>query len=92
MKFQAQPATHADLDVIAAVVVDAHVDDSVFTKLMPGTPREGLVKWYADAFRKVWDEQRWIQYYKVVEIETGYVRLCLCFFFLPVHHHILFSG
>jgi hypothetical protein len=75
MAFQAEAANYSDLDSIAEIMVDAHVSDNVFVKLMPGVSQKTLVKWYADAFRKVWDEQKWVKYYKVVELETGYVYL-----------------
>jgi hypothetical protein len=37
-------------------------------------PHELRVTWYADAFRKTWEE-KWIRYYKVVELQTRYASL-----------------
>ena len=68
MVFQIQPATYSDLDAIADVLVKAHAIDRLFEQLMPRAPHDLRVKWYANAFRKTWEE-KWMRFYKVVDSE-----------------------
>jgi hypothetical protein len=76
MPFQVEPASYADLDILADVLVRAHVNDKLFQQLFPRVPHEVQVTWYADAFRKTWE--KWMRYYKVVEVETRFVSF-LCY-------------
>ncbi len=70
MAFQVLPASYADLDTLADVMVSAHVKDELVTKMMGDVPHQEHVKWYADAFRKVWEEETWAHYFKVVETKS----------------------
>lgn len=74
MPFQIKPASYPDLDALADVLVKAHVNDALFQELFLKVPHEVRVTWYADAFRKTWEE-KWMRYYKVVELETRYASL-----------------
>jgi hypothetical protein len=67
MPFQVLPASYSDLDALADVMISAHVEDELVTKMMENVPHGVHVKWYADAFRKVWEEESWAHYFKVVE-------------------------
>lgn len=69
MAFQIKEASHSDLDTLADVLVEAHVNDRLFQQLFLKVPQEARVTWYADAFRKAW-EAKWMRYYNVVELET----------------------
>jgi hypothetical protein len=71
MVFQIQAATYSDLNDLADVLVKAHSIDRLFEQLMPRVPYDAQVKWYADAFRKTWEE-KWVRYYKAVDSETKY--------------------
>jgi hypothetical protein len=73
MPFQVQPASYSDLDALADVMVSAHVEDELVTKMMENVPHEVHVKWYADAFRKVWEGETWAHYFKVVEEQSRQV-------------------
>jgi hypothetical protein len=77
MPFRVEPASYADLDILADVLVKAHVNDKLFQQLFPRVPHGMRVTWYADAFRKTW-EKKWIRYYKVVDVETRSVSF-LCY-------------
>lgn len=68
MAFQVQPATYADLDALADVIVAAHVKDEIVPMMMGKVPHEEQVKWYADALRKTWKEDQGARYYKATEI------------------------
>jgi hypothetical protein len=70
MAFQVQPALYSDIDELADVIVSAHVNDELVTEMMGAVPREIHVKWYADAFRKVWELEPWTHYFKAVEEKT----------------------
>jgi hypothetical protein len=74
MAFQLKPAGYSDLDAIADVLVKAHANDKLFQQLFLRVPHELRVAWYADAFRKTWEE-KWMRYYKVVDLKTGYASL-----------------
>jgi hypothetical protein len=74
MTFQTKPASNSDLDTLADVLVKAHANDTLFQRLLLRVPHELRVTWYADAFRMTWEE-KWIRYYKVVELETRYASL-----------------
>lgn len=76
MPFQVEPASYADLDILADVLVKAHANDKLFQQLFPRVPHEVRVTWYADAFRKTW-EKKWMRYYKVVDVETRSVSFPL---------------
>ena len=71
MAFQIKPASYSDLDAVADVLVKAHVNDKLFQHLFLRVSHEVRVTWYGDAFRKTWEE-KWMRYYKVVELETRY--------------------
>jgi hypothetical protein len=68
MAFQVQPATYSDLDALANVIVAAHVKDEMVSMMMENVPYEVQVKWYADALKKVWKEDKGARYYKVIEM------------------------
>jgi hypothetical protein len=74
MPFQIRPASYSDLDTLADVLVKAHVNDKLFQQLFLRVPHKVRVTWYADAFRKTWEE-KWMRYFKVVELETRYASL-----------------
>jgi hypothetical protein len=69
MAFQIKLASLSDLDILADVLVKAHVNDELFQHLFRNVPHEARVTWYADAFRKTWAEE-WMRYYKIVELES----------------------
>ena len=69
MAFQVQPATYSDLDALAEVIVLAHVKDELVPTMMGKVAHEVQVKWYANAFRKVWKE-KWVHYFKAVEMDS----------------------
>ena len=66
MAFQVQPATHADLHELAKILVSAHVEDELVAVMMGAVPYAAQVEWYADEFRKVWQDKSAL-YYKVTE-------------------------
>lgn len=70
MAFQVQPASYSDLDELADIIVSAHVNDELFPAMMGKVPHDVQVKWYADEFRKVWEDES-SRYFKVTETQSG---------------------
>jgi hypothetical protein len=70
MAFQVQPATYADLDILADIIVTAHVKDELVPIMMSNVKHEIQVRWYGDALRKVWGNDKGARYYKAVDLRS----------------------